>query len=36
MQFVETMVAAGFDREQKWYKWIETCRARAASTVMRL
>ena len=23
MQFIETMVAAGYDRDQKWYKWIE-------------
>lgn len=23
MQFIETMVAAGYDRDKKWYKWIE-------------
>ena len=23
MQFIETMVAAGYARDQKWYKWIE-------------
>ena len=23
MQFVETMVQAGYDAEQKWCKWIE-------------
>ena len=23
MQFVETMVQAGYDKEQKWHKWVE-------------
>ena len=23
LQFIETMVAAGYSREQKWVKWIE-------------